>query len=196
MKNDINKLYQDTLYQAESEFKAKLREYGASFMLYNQKSLTDQILIKAHRIRHLQTGASPQVQGEENSIRKEFIAIFNYGCIKLMRPVEITNISKVTEDDINELECAYTEVVDKCHMLASKKNADYNNAWLLLRPTTFADIIYVKLARLRRLEETGGDSERMVDNVIDIINYAVYAIIKNSPTLGVGESSSISLLTH
>jgi hypothetical protein len=142
-------------------------------------SLTDQLFIKAKRIRTLEvTGESLVGEG----ILPEFMALINYGIIGLIQlrkgyadKVDMTN---------DEAMALYDEHARECLELMQKKNHDYGEAWRDMRVSSYTDIILTKLERIKEIEDKNGvtiASEGIDSNIMDIINYSVFAVIKLSP---------------
>lgn len=156
----------------------KLHDYGASWRILRPESLTDQLFIKAKRIRSL------EVKGEalvDEGIRPEFIALINYGIIGLIQ------LDKGCSDtvDITTEEAArlYDRFAAEALKLMLRKNHDYDEAWRWMRISSYTDFILTKIQRVKEIEELGGKtiaSEGIDANYMDIINYAVFGLIKLS----------------
>lgn len=177
MTNDTNKQFEKVLAICRELFSKKLYDYGASWRIMRPESLTDQIFIKAKRIRTLETGAENLV-GED--INSELIGIVNYGLISLVQlDLGYSDSCDITPDEAMSL---YDK---KAHMtleLMKKKNHDYNEAWRGMRTTSYTDLILTKIWRTKQIEELGGEtkvSEGVDANYMDMINYAVFGLIKN-----------------
>ena len=177
MANNTNKEFEKVLAVCRELFSKKLYDYGASWRIMRPESLTDQIFIKAKRIRNLETGAENLV-GE--GIVPEFIGIVNYGLISLVQ------LEKGYADDCDitpdEAMALYDVKAKETLELMKKKNHDYNEAWRGMRTTAYTDLILTKIWRTNQIEELGGAtkvSEGVDANYMDMINYAVFALIKN-----------------
>lgn len=154
----------------------KLKDYGASWRIMRPESITDQIFIKANRIRSIEVKGESKIN---EGIRGEYIAIVNYGIIGLIQlslgyaqSVDITNSQAV------EL---YDRQMTATKELMLAKNHDYGEAWRGMRTTSYTDIILTKLYRTKQIEEHDGNtlvSEGIDSNYMDMINYAVFALIK------------------
>ena len=157
-------------------FEKKLKDYGASWRILRQTSVTDQIFIKANRIRSIETKGVNKV-GED--IRGELIAIVNYGIIGLIQ----LELGESTCDDLEadkalELYKKYSRQAKK---LMAAKNHDYDEAWRLMRIESYTDLILMKINRTKQIEDNQGKtiiSEGIDANYFDMINYAVFGLIK------------------
>lgn len=157
-------------------FLAKLKDYGTAWRILRTSSITDQIYIKAQRVRSIDDkGASKVAEG----IKPEFIGIINYSVIALIQ-IELGVHDKFTLDpgDANVL---YEKYVTAARDLMLNKNHDYGEAWRNMRLSSLTDIILMKLMRIKQIEDNQGKtfiSEGVDANYYDIINYAVFALIK------------------
>ena len=178
MANDTNKEFEKVLAVCRELFSKKLYDYGASWRIMRPESLTDQIFIKAKRIRNLETGAENMV-GED--IVSEFIGIVNYGLISLVQLDK--GYADACDMSADEAMALYDEKAKETLELMKKKNHDYNEAWRGMRTTSYTDLILTKIWRTKQIEELGGAtkvSEGVDANYMDMINYAVFALIKNN----------------
>ena len=177
MANETNKQFEKVLAVCRELFSKKLYDYGASWRIMRPESLTDQIFIKAKRIRTLETGAENLV-GED--INSELIGIVNYGLISLVQlDLGYADNCDITPDKAMEL---YDNKAQVTLELRKKKNHDYNEAWRGMRTTSYTDLILTKIWRTKQIEELGGEtkvSEGVDANYMDMINYAVFGLIKN-----------------
>ncbi len=157
-------------------FKAKLSDYGASWRIMRPSSLTDQIFIKAGRIRTLQeTGVSKIAEG----IEPEFIAIVNYGLVSMVQ----LDLGIVDTPDISEEEALalYDKKAKETLDLLKAKNHDYGEAWRQMRVSSIVDLILTKIYRTKQIEDNDGKtivSEGLEANYMDMVNYALFALIK------------------
>ena len=157
-------------------FAKKLHDYGASWRILRPSSLTDQLFIKAKRIRSLEiTGTSLVGEG----IRPEFIALINYGIIGLIQ------LEKGYVDTVDikpeEALALYDAHAKECLELMLRKNHDYNEAWRDMRISSYTDFILTKIQRIKEIEGLDGKtlvSEGIDSNYMDIINYACFGAIK------------------
>ena len=177
MANDTNRQFEKVLEVCRELFGKKLYDYGASWRIMRPESLTDQIFIKAKRIRTLETGAENLV-GED--INSELIGIVNYGLISLVQlDLGYADQCDLTADEAMAL---YDKKAKETLELMKKKNHDYNEAWRGMRTTSYTDLILTKIWRTKQIEELGGAtkvSEGVDANYMDMINYAVFGLIKN-----------------
>ena len=155
-------------------FVKKLKDYGTSWRIMRPKSITDQIYIKANRIRTIeQTGTALVDEGFES----EFIGIVNYGIIGLIQ-LELG----VGEDiDVEEATALYDKLFKQTTDLMLAKNHDYGEAWRLMRVSSYTDIILQKILRTKQIEDNEGKtiiSEGIDANYMDMINYSIFALIK------------------
>lgn len=157
----------------------KLHDYGAAWRVLRASSLTDQIYIKAKRIRELQClgGESASAVGE--GILPEFIGIINYGIIGLIQlALPSTCAVDLTETEALEL---YDRHVAEIRALLLAKNHDYGEAWRDMRVSSYVDLILMKILRTKQIEDLDGAtlvSEGIDANYMDMVNYSVFAVIK------------------
>ena len=177
MANDTNSQFERVLAVCRELFSKKLYDYGASWRIMRPESLTDQIFIKAKRIRTLETGADNLV-GED--IPSELIGIVNYGIIALVQlELGYADFCDIAPDKAMAL---YDEKAQETLELMKKKNHDYNEAWRGMRTSSYTDLILTKIWRTKQIEELKGEtkvSEGVDANYMDMINYAVFGLIKN-----------------
>lgn len=174
---NTNKQFEAVISLCRELFSKKLYDYGASWRIMRPQSLTDQIFIKAKRIRTLETGNENMV-GED--INSEFIGIVNYGIISLVQLEKgYADNCDITAEEALQL---YDAKAQATLELMKKKNHDYAEAWRGMRVTSYTDLILTKIWRTKQIEELGGVtkvSEGVDANYMDMINYAVFALIKN-----------------
>ncbi len=160
--------------KCRSVFVAKMRDYGTSWRVMRPKSLTDQIYIKAKRIRTLEEGAKAKVN---EGIEPEFIGIVNY-CAMALIQVKLGVGERIAHKNAIEL---YEKALSDSTSLMLNKNHDYDEAWREMRVSSFTDIILQKLLRTKEIEDHDGKtevSEGVEANYMDMINYALFALIK------------------
>lgn len=157
-------------------FKKKLYDYKPSWRMLRPSSLTDQLFIKAKRIRSLEIKKESLV-GE--GILPEFMALINYGLVGLIQ------LRKGFVDEIDltndEAMALYDEFAAECLSLMLKKNHDYDEAWRGMRVSSYTDFILTKIERVKEIENHNGVtivSEGIDSNYMDIINYATFGVIK------------------
>lgn len=168
--------FKDTVSECRSLFEKKLHDYGASWRILRPSSLTDQLYIKAKRIRSLEIKKESLV-GE--GIRPEFIALINYGIIGLIQ------LARGFADsvDITPAEALglYDHYAAEALELMIRKNHDYDEAWRSMRVSSYTDLIRTKIERIKEIEDLHGQvlvSEGIDANYMDVINYAVFGAIK------------------
>ena len=158
-----------------SLFEKKTRDYGTAWRILRLPSITDQIFIKAQRIRSIQEKG---VQKVDDPIRDEFIGIINY-CVMALIQVKLASSASL-EMSFEELAPLYDDAVNETYELLQNKNHDYGEAWREMRVTSITDIILMKLLRVKQIEDNQGKtlvSEGVKANYQDMINYSVFAMI-------------------
>src|SRR5690554_351842 len=151
-------------------------DYGTAWRILRLPSITDQIYIKAQRIRSIQEKG---IQMVGDSVREEFIGIINYSLIALMQ-LELLADERM-EISFDELESLYDKWAQATQRLLENKNHDYGEAWREMRVSSMTDIILMKLLRVKQIEDHQGKtlvSEGIAANYQDMINYAVFCLIK------------------
>lgn len=167
--------YQSVISECRTLFEKKLHDYGAAWRILRLSSLTDQIYIKANRIRSLQEKSERKInEGEES----EFIGILNYSIIALIQMEHgIANqIDFTVEKSLQE----FDKQANIAMKLMLDKNHDYGEAWREMRVTSITDLILQKILRIKQIEDNNGKllvSEGLEANYLDMINYAVFALI-------------------
>lgn len=157
-------------------FVKKLKDYGASWRILRPTSVTDQILIKVKRIRSLEQKKTSLV-GE--GIVPEYIGIVNYGIIGLIQLR--CAVSDQVDMDADTAIALYDQYMAETKELMFKKNHDYDEAWRVMRVTSYTDLILTKVYRTKQIEENHGHtiiSEGIDANYMDMINYSLFALIK------------------
>ena len=158
-------------------FAAKLHDYGAAWRILRVSSLTDQLYIKANRIRSLELKGESRV-GE--GIKPEFIGIVNYAIIGLIQ-LEHGFAEKPDDMSADEALAEYDRLAEQSLQLMLRKNHDYDEAWRGMRVSSYTDLILQKIFRTKQIEELGGVtllSEGIDANYMDMMNYAVFGLIK------------------
>lgn len=157
-------------------FAKKLKDYGAAWRILRIPSVTDQIYIKARRIRTIETTGIALINED---IRSEFIGIVNYGIIGLIQLSHgIADQCDMTPEQALE---EYDKFAAQTLKLMKAKNHDYGEAWREMRISSYTDLILVKLNRTKEIEDNGGHtlvSEGIDANYMDMINYSVFGLIK------------------
>ncbi len=159
-----------------SIYEKKLHDYGASWRIMRPQSITDQLLIKASRIRSLEIKGTSLV-GE--GILPEFIALVNYGIIGLIQlQLPFCDTKDLSAEEALSL---YDTNMSQTRELMLKKNHDYDEIWRKMRVSSYTDFILTKLQRIKEIEDNDGSteiSEGIDSNYMDIINYAIFGVIK------------------
>lgn len=167
--------YQQIVQQCREIFQKKNSDYGTSWRIARSSSLTDQIFIKANRIKTIQETKTNKV-GE--SIEGEFGAIINY-CV--MAIIQVRDAGKLPlELNPEQALALYNEVVQEAYDLMLMKNHDYGEAWRDMRVSSLTDMILMKLLRVKQIEDNEGQtlvSEGIDSNYFDMLNYAIFALI-------------------
>ena len=175
MKTDTTAEYQQVVAQCRDIFDKKMQDYGAAWRLMRPESLTDQIFIKANRIRSLQRMKEHLVN---EGIEPEFIGIINYSAMAIIQlQLGVVEQPDLTFEKASEL---YTNVLDEAFHLMCKKNHDYDEAWRSMRISSMTDLILMKILRVKEIENNNGKtliSEGLDANYYDMINYAVFCMI-------------------
>jgi len=168
--------FEQAITTCRSLFEKKLKDYGASWRIMRSQSVTDQIYIKANRIRSLETKGTSKINED---IRSEFIAIVNYGVIGLIQ-LHLGFSSTVDIDNREALEL-YDKFITETKELMYAKNHDYDEAWRNMRISSYTDMILMKIYRTKQIEINEGKtiiSEGIDANYMDMINYSLFALIK------------------
>lgn len=171
---DFNK----NLAKCRELFIKKLHDYGVAWRIMRPTSITDQLYIKANRIRTLETKKRAMV---EEGIVPEFVGIVNYGLMGLIQlDLPVTDKEDLTAEEAIVL---YDQKAKEVRELMLKKNHDYDEAWRGMRISSFTDLILMKIFRTKQIEDLNGAtlaSEGIAANYTDMINYAIFALIKSS----------------
>ncbi len=173
-----SKQFDQIISECRELFRKKLTDYGASFRVLRTPSLTDQLLIKVRSLRNFQISRTSKVGESEE---ENFIAIVNYSIIGLIQ------LEKGFADDFNqdkeEILDLYDGFAAEAKALMDKKNHDYGEAWRDMRISSITDLIYQKVLRTKQIEDNAGAtlvSEGIDANYFDMLNYAVFCLIKFS----------------
>lgn len=167
--------YHQIVEQCKALFSKKMQDYGSAWRILRLPSLTDQIFIKAQRIRGLQTYSEQRIEEGQFS---EFIGIVNY-CIMALIQIE-KGIAEQPDLDTSGALALYQSQIDTTFQLMQDKNHDYGEAWREMRVSSLTDLILQKLLRVKQIEDNQGKtlvSEGIAANYQDIINYAIFAMI-------------------
>jgi len=171
-----NQQFEQAIAECRGLFTKKLHDYRASWRILRPSALTDQLFIKAKRIRSLEIKQESLV-GE--GIRPEFIALVNYGIVGI---IQVDRGFADTVDMSNEEALKlYDHYAKEALELMKRKNHDYDEAWRGMRVSSYTDLILTKIERIKEIENLGGEtlvSEGVEGNYMDIVNYAVFGLIK------------------
>lgn len=168
--------YKEVIKACKEVFEKKTRDYGTAWRILRLPSITDQIMIKAQRIRSIQEKGFQKV---DDDIPNEFLGIVNY-CIMAIMQMELSE-NTLTEMKFEEIESLYDKVVAETISLHEDKNHDYDEAWREMRISSMTDIILMKILRVKQIEDNEGKtiiSEGVKANYQDMMNYAVFCLIK------------------
>lgn len=173
---DTQQQFEQIMGECRDLFARKLHDYGAAWRIMRPSSVTDQIFIKANRIRTLEVkGVSLVGEG----IRPEFIAVVNYGIVGLIQ----LELGYAEQEDMSAEQALtyYDKYAQAALELMLKKNHDYDEAWRGMRISSYTDLILMKLYRTKQIEALSGCtlvSEGIDANYMDMMNYAVFGLIK------------------
>lgn len=173
---DTKQQFEHVISICRDVFSKKLHDYGAAWRIMRPSSITDQIFIKANRIRSLEVKGVSMIN---EGIRPEFIGIVNYGIIGLIQ----LELGYAEKEDINEQQALelYDKYAKNALELMLAKSHDYDEAWRSMRITSYTDLILMKIYRTKQIEELNGKtliSEGIDANYMDMINYSVFGLIK------------------
>jgi hypothetical protein len=170
--------FEEIISQCRDLFGKKLQDYGPAWRVLRPSSITDQIYIKVNRIRTLQMTDKRMVEESEEG---EFIAVVNYSIIGLIQLEKgLANDFSENKDEILAL---YDKYSSEAKALMERKNHDYGEAWRDMRISSITDLIYQKVLRTKQIEDNQGKtivSEGLDANYFDMLNYAVFCLIKFS----------------
>jgi hypothetical protein len=169
--------FQEIIERCRTLFLAKTKDYGTAWRILRPRSITDQLYIKAKRIRSIEEKGTQKVG---DSIDSEFIGLVNYSILALIQ-LEMPEDAPL-ELPVDVVARQYDEQVAENIRLLQAKNHDYGEAWRWMRVSSMTDLILQKLLRIKQIEDNDGNttvSEGLEANYRDIINYAVFALIKS-----------------
>ncbi len=168
--------YDSAIKVCKDIFIKKMHDYGSAWRVLRTSSITDQIFIKAQRIRNIEEKGMQKV---EENIKSEYIGIVNYSVIGLMQLGLMDDARmEIPADEISRLFDKYSGEAKK---LMEDKNHDYGEAWRDMRISSLTDLILMKLLRIKQIEDNKGEtiiSEGIDANYFDMINYAIFAVIR------------------
>lgn len=157
-------------------FLKKMKDYGTSWRIMRPSSITDQLYIKAQRIQSVERKGEQKI---EDDFVSEFIGLVNYGIIGLIQ-LDL-GMDDELELDQEKAEDLYIKKAELARSLMMNKNHDYGEAWREMRVSSYTDLILMKIYRVKQIEDNSGIttvSEGIDANYLDIINYAIFALIK------------------
>jgi hypothetical protein len=168
--------YDAAISQCKDIFLKKMKDYGTAWRNLRPRSLTDQIFIKAQRIKSIEEKGTQKISDD---IKGEYVGIINYCLIALMQ-LELSGDPRLDlpYDEVEEL---YTKYAAQTKKLMEDKNHDYGEAWRDMRLSSLTDLILMKIFRVKQIEDNQGKtiiSEGVDANYMDMINYSVFALIK------------------
>lgn len=170
--------YDSEVASCREIFENKMKDYGSAWRILRSSSLTDQLYIKAKRIRSLEEKGFSKV---EEGVASEYKGIVNYSVMALVQLEKgYSEGSNLTSSQISEL---YNQYIQEAKSLMENKNHDYDEAWREMRTSSLTDMILQKLLRIKQIEENDGKtliSEGLDANYYDMINYAIFALIQLS----------------
>ncbi len=172
---DTSVQYDAVVTKCRNLFIKKMKDYGSAWRILRLPSLTDQIFIKAQRIRSLQENTERKIDEGEVS---EFIGIINYSLMALIQIEK--GIADQPDASIEQATALYDKHISETKELMMNKNHDYGEAWRDMRVSSLTDLIIQKLLRVKQIEDNKGKtlvSEGIDANYQDMINYAVFAMI-------------------
>ncbi len=170
------KQYFDVVAECRGLFVKKMKDYGTAWRILRPSSLTDQIYIKAQRIRSIEDKGAQKVAED---VAGEFIGIVNYSIMALIQ-LELNNYDEL-DLEVEKASALYDKYFMAAFSLMEDKNHDYGEAWRDMRVSSLTDIILMKIFRTKQIEDNNGVtqvSEGVDANYYDMINYAVFALIK------------------
>ena len=170
------KQYSEAVLLCKDIFIQKMNDYGSAWRILRVSSITDQIFIKAQRIRSIEQKGAQMI---EDGIISEYIGIVNYAVIALIQ-LKLGEEGSM-EMESGKIEAFFEKEINQAKALMQKKNHDYDEAWREMRVSSLTDLILMKLLRIKQIEDNEGKtliSEGIDANYYDIINYAVFALIK------------------
>ncbi|MBQ0020564.1 MAG: DUF1599 domain-containing protein [Bacteroidales bacterium] len=169
--------FRQVMAECRTLFAKKLHDYGAAWRIMRPSSITDQIFIKANRIRSIEIKGVTMV---DEGIRPEFIGIVNYAIIGLIQ-LELGFAEKADEMSAEDALACYDRHAEATLQLMLRKNHDYDEAWRSMRVSSYTDLILMKIFRTKQIESLEGGtlvSEGIDANYMDMMNYAVFGLIK------------------
>lgn len=175
--SNTSEQFEQVIEQCRNLFLKKMKDYGTAWRVLRISSITDQIFIKANRVRSIEQKG---IQKVAEDIRSEYIGMVNYSVIGLIQ-LSLGVSNENTEMDPAEVEKLYNKYIYEAKGLMEDKNHDYGEAWREMRISSLTDLILMKLLRIKQIEDNKGQtlvSEGIDANYFDIINYSIFALIR------------------
>ena len=174
--NKTSAQYDAAVSACKEIFVKKMKDYGTAWRVLRTSSITDQIFIKAQRIRNIEDKGTQKVNDD---VRSEYIGIINYSVIGLIQlGLKSDSRMELPEKEVTAL---FDKYINDTKALMENKNHDYGEAWRDMRVSSLTDLILMKILRIKQIEDNKGEtiiSEGIDANFQDMINYAVFALIK------------------
>jgi hypothetical protein len=170
--------YFEIIKKCKELFDKKTIDYGTAWRILRLSSITDQIFIKAQRIRSIQEKGTQKVN---DGIESEFVGIINY-CVIALIQLELPNDAE-TDLPFEKVSALYQKHIKQTYELLTNKNHDYGEAWREMRVSSMTDLILMKILRVKQIEDNAGKtlaSEGVAANYQDMLNYSVFCLIKMS----------------
>ncbi len=169
--------YDEVAIRCRKLFFRKIKDYGPAWRILRLSSLTDQIFIKAQRIRNIEDKGTQLIA---DSIEEEFIGIFNYSIIALIKlELGVTEQLDIGNQKVMKY---FDKYCQEAKGLMKRKNHDYDEAWRNMRISSFTDLILQKILRIKQIEKNNSDENLVLKglnaNYFDMINYSFFALIK------------------
>jgi uncharacterized protein YbdZ (MbtH family) len=174
--NTTSQQYDSAIKLCKNIFLKKMKDYGTAWRNLRPTSLTDQIFIKAQRIKSIEEKGTQKIVDD---IKGEYIGIINYCIISLIQ-LDLADDMRV-ELPYEEVEMLYNKYAAQTKQLMEDKNHDYGEAWRDMRMSSLTDLILMKIFRVKQIEDNKGQtiiSEGVDANYMDMLNYSVFALIK------------------
>lgn len=174
--NKTSTQYDSAVSTCKDIFIKKMKDYGTAWRVLRTSSITDQIFIKAQRIRNIEDKGTQKVNED---VRSEYIGIVNYSIIGLIQlGLKNDNRMELPADEVSKL---FDKYAQEAKSLMENKNHDYGEAWRDMRVSSLTDLILMKILRIKQIEDNKGEtiiSEGIDANFHDMINYSIFALIK------------------
>lgn len=174
--NKTSTQYDKAITSCKDIFIKKMKDYGTAWRILRTSSITDQIFIKAQRIRNIEDKGTQKINDD---VKSEYIGIINYSIIGLIQ-LALKNDSRM-ELPTEEVSKLFDKYSHEAKSLMENKNHDYGEAWRDMRVSSLTDLILMKILRIKQIEDNKGEtiiSEGIDANFHDMINYSIFALIK------------------